>query len=196
MFETFLTRFRADHDSPSKEVADCGLPFESKVTALSELLTLLGGGSFNGGIYRVHTSTSAQHWTKIAEEFFPTFSGRIFAFGYDWLGRQFVLDNARVSNGEAQVLLLDPGFNETLEIPASLMSFHEAELPNYPEEALAESFYRQWLSTGGAMPSIDQCIGYRVPPTLGGKDTVENLELCDIEVYWGILGQLPKKHVR
>ncbi|MBQ6554892.1 MAG: DUF1851 domain-containing protein, partial [Firmicutes bacterium] len=34
---------------------------------------------------------------------------------------------------------------------------------------------------------------YKVPLFLGGEDDIPNLELCDMEVYWGILSQLKSK---
>jgi hypothetical protein len=33
-------------------------------------------------------------------------------------------------------------------------------------------------------------VGYRVPLFLGGSDTLENLEVTDLDVYWTICGQL------
>ena len=84
-------------------------------------------------------------------------------------------------------------FNEVLEIPASFVVFHDTELVDYPGEALAAPFYQRWLSTGGARPALAQCIGYRVPPTLGGADELSNLELTDMEVYWSVVGQINAK---
>lgn len=91
------------------------------------------------------------------------------------------------------MLLVDLGFNQALEIPASFVAFHDTELVDYASEALAAPFFQQWLSAGGARPALGQCIGYRVPPTLGGADELSNLELTDMEVYWGIVGQINAK---
>jgi hypothetical protein len=35
-----------------------------------------------------------------------------------------------------------------------------------------------------------ECIGYKVPLFLGGKDTTDNFEIADLEVYWEITCQL------
>jgi Domain of unknown function (DUF1851) len=35
-----------------------------------------------------------------------------------------------------------------------------------------------------------QCVGYQVPLFLGGKDSLENLEITDLDVYWSLSGQL------
>ena len=35
-----------------------------------------------------------------------------------------------------------------------------------------------------------ECVGYKVPIYLNGKDEVSNLEVSDMEVYWGIMAPL------
>lgn len=77
-----------------------------------------------------------------------------------------------------------------LETPCSAESFHEVELIDYREAALAESFFHSWLNAGGSPPLRTQCVGYRQPLFLGGTDTVPNLELTDLNVYWDIAVQL------
>ncbi|QGW82235.1 T6SS immunity protein Tdi1 domain-containing protein [Variovorax paradoxus] len=124
---------------------------------------------------------------------FPSFVGKVTCFGIDWLGRVFALDRTRLIDGAAGVVLLEPGTGAALEIPCNIASFHEVELIQYSEEALAKSFYKQWRSQGGAAPCIDQCVGYKRPLFLGGSDTTDNLELSDLEVYWEIAGQLLEK---
>ena len=71
-----------------------------------------------------------------------------------------------------------------LEIPCSFEALHRTELLEYSNDALAAHFHAQWLASGGAVPGLSQCIGYRVPPKLGGKDVIGNLEVIDMEVYW------------
>lgn len=48
------------------------------------------------------------------------------------------------------------------------------------------------LMVGGDIPH-DKCVGYKVPLFLNGEDNISNLELSDIEVYWGIMGQMIAK---
>ena len=117
---------------------------------------------------------------------FPEFGGRIKIFGADWLGRVFATDSAR--NGE--VLLLEPGTAEALEIPVDLTEFEASELVDNPDAALAWGFYQSWRDAGGAAPGPSQCIGYRKPLFLGGADTLDNLELSDLEVYWSVTAQI------
>jgi hypothetical protein len=124
---------------------------------------------------------------------FPGFSTRVEAFAYDWLGRIFALDPARLEEGLPSVLMFEPGTGQALEIPCNLLTFHENELNNFREEALAASFYGQWLARNGAAPRHDQCVGYKKLLFLGGTDVIENLKLSDLDVYWTLSGQLIRK---
>ena len=104
------------------------------------------------------------------------------------------LTPADVRRGSAQILMLEPGTGQSLEIQATFNDFHDVELVEYQNEALAADFYRGYrLNAGGAVPDPSQCIGYRKPLFLGGEDVVGNLELTDMDVYWSISGQLLSK---
>lgn len=150
------------------------------------------GRTFGDGLYRVHDSVSgalALEWVQTA---FPDLSRRVVPFGFDWLGTQLAIDLGRRVNGQPQIMMLEPGTGEALEIPASFVQFHEETIPHTPDAALARDFFSQWLSTQSTkLPlAFEECVGYRIPLFLGGVDTVENLERQDIEVYWTIAGGL------
>ncbi|TMJ17221.1 MAG: DUF1851 domain-containing protein [Alphaproteobacteria bacterium] len=142
------------------------------------------------GAYRRHRPEDVASFTELAIEAFPDLAGRISCFGADWLGRQFATDKARLVGGEPQILLLDAGAGEALQVPASITEFHERELLEAPDEAIALSFYKEWIRRGGDAPAYDQCVGYKQPLFLGGTDDVSNLEVSDFEVYWSICAQL------
>lgn len=146
--------------------------------------------AFLDGAYRLHKSEDVERFTALAIRAFPELSTRVTCFGADWLGRQFALDSARVVVGEQQVLLLEPGTGEMLQIPADYSSFHTDELVHEADTAVAYGFFHKWRSAGGLIPAYDQCVGYRRPLFLGGEDEVSNLELCDFELYWDISAQL------
>jgi hypothetical protein len=157
------------------------------------LRRVLGGRSFAGGLYRVHTPAAAARWASEVAAAFPDFPHGITCFGYDWLGRQFALDGARVDeSGQPLVLLFEPGTGEALALPMNLAQFHEIELIQEADAALAEPFYREWRTrSGDDVPlGLDECVGYRVPLFLGGRDDVDNLERTDADVYWSLSGQM------
>jgi hypothetical protein len=87
--------------------------------------------------------------------------------------------------------MFEPGTGEALAIPSNIQTFHDSELMEFGEAALAISFYQKWMAaSGGQAPAYTQCVGYKTPLFLGGTDEVKNLELSDLDVYWHLMGQL------
>jgi hypothetical protein len=111
-------------------------------------------------------------------------------FASNWSGDQFALDSKRTDHGEYLVLLFVIGTGDALEIPATFNTFHDSELTQEQEALLLASRFQTWLSSGGAAPRRDQCVGYRIPLSLGGEDNVTNLEIDDMEVYWSLSSQI------
>jgi hypothetical protein len=113
-------------------------------------------------------------------------------FGFDWLGRQFAADLRGPSHEDPPVLMLEPGSGEALEIPSPVSRFHDYELIESTEAALAASFFQDWARANPALAPLGfkQCVGYEVPLFLGGSDTIDNLAVTNIHVYWTIMGQL------
>ncbi len=182
MLERFLGRYRVHEGRPNK-VPLLGSP-------LTKIASALGACSFDAGLYRVFTAEEVPSRTSLAEAAFPDFAGRIQCFGMDWLGRQFATDSVRGSKTDPEVLLLEPGTGEALEIPIALSKFHDEELVDYADSALAVDFYRDWLAGGGGAPTLDECVSYRTPLFLGGADGTTNLEICDVDVYWTLCAQM------
>lgn len=191
MYDFFKKTFELDVDST---VVDTNLLIDSFVDKqLGELMSQFGGQSFNQGLYRIFTTETISYWNGLIEMAFPKFAGRVTCFAADWLGRVFALDTGRLVAGYPSVILFEPGTAQALNIPCNLESFHEVELNQYREAALSESFYKRWLAQGGGSLKISQCVGYKVPLYLGGKDEVKNLQLTDMQVYWEISAQLINK---
>ena len=151
-------------------------------TVLDRLINRYGGFTFGSGIYRIFTRNQAKLLQPDIESAFPQARDNLEPFAADWLGRVFALQKDKQN-----VVLAEPGTAELLEIPVSVADFHECELIEHSDAALAESFFKNWRNTGGAAPKSDQCVGYKVPLFLGGQDVVDNLEMIDMEVYWTVI---------
>lgn len=187
MFERFIRNFPMDGRLPT----DSGnFPLDSKIRGLSELLSSFGGASFKHGLYRIIRASEVADWNERVCLGFPKFTGRITCFGYDWQGTAFATDTWRLEQGEPGVVMFEPGTGQALQIPANIRTFHEVELMEDEEAALAANMYADWRGAGGAEPAYNQCIGYKEPLFLNGKDEIENLELSDLEIYWHFMGQL------
>lgn len=190
MFERFLQRYKVTSRLPAD-------PSSSVITNPLEVtpgyetfMREYAGATFNNGVYRIHALAHRAKWTHLIEEVFPEHAGRISAFGYDWMGCQFALGSERTENGQPLVLLFDPGFGEVLQIPATFHGFHEQVLITDSDAALEDKVFEQWLQAGNPAPGPTECVGYKVPLFLGGRDELENNEVTDMEVYWAFSGQI------
>ena len=155
------------------------------------LLRTGGGISIGNGLLRIHSAHSARVANEFVSEAFPDFDGRVRCVAFDWLGRQFSLDLQSAADPRpATILLFEPGTGEALEVPVGLSDFFHHELVDYSDAALAESFFTEWLASGGHAPAFTESVGYRQPLFLGGADDISNLELTDTAVYWNVVGQL------
>jgi hypothetical protein len=160
---------------------------------LQPFLEQRAGQSIHDGLYRVVDQATYSLGQEFVQAGFPHLAARVQCFGYDWLGSLFCLDSARMVNGGRGVLLLEPGTGKELAIPVNLESFHDEMVFPQPHALFCQDFYFRWLASGGSAPGPDQCVGYKKPLFLGGKDEVENLELSDLDVYWTISAQLIRK---
>ena len=186
----FSNKFKITADAGNSDIAlppDCGDP------KCSEIIAAFGGKTFCYGLYRILRGDQISEATEAMEGVFPEFSKRIVPFGYDWLGRYFAVDLGRISGGAPQVLMLEVGAGEAMQIPTSIEDFHNIELVNYVDDALAFLFWNQWRENNSKPLAYSTCVGYKVPLFLGGADDLTNLEIIDLSVYVHICGQLRSK---
>lgn len=183
----FLEKYHVDYSSK------CDI-FNKEVDLIScnvvSLLSYFGGLSFNRGIYRFHNANSAQIWTKIAIESIPILDGNLYCFGYDWLGRQFAINSHDKFSMDQLVLILDPESGEAYRVERNIFDFHNVELVESPNKAIAEDAFIEWLLTDPRQLEQFECVGLRVPLRLGGIDKLQNRERTDMEVYWEFCSQI------
>lgn len=189
-FDRFKNAF---HCTDDRSCGDASQIEGSAASSVSAVVSELGGQSFDNGLYRVLRADEVHEATNAAKLAFPELAQRVLVFGYDWLGRQFAADSGRLLAGTPQVLMLEVGAGEAMQISGSPIAFHDEVVVDHPNEALAKPFFQQWQAATTATIKHDQCVGYKVPLFLGGSDTVDNLEIYDLSVYWHICAQLRNK---
>jgi hypothetical protein len=158
---------------------------------LRQFIREFGGKVFNRGLYRVYTVDEVRSRTDLICNFFKAIRGKALAFACDWLGRQFVLD-FRKSGIEPTVSCMEPGAASSFCTDQNLADFHNIELVQYAADALAEPFFQSWISKNVDL-KYNECVGYKVPLFLGGKDELDNLHRGDIDVYLDLCRQLYEK---
>jgi hypothetical protein len=170
MLERFLSEYRLTGGTAS--------PLSSQSND-ADLRAALGGCSFESGLYRIHTASSRNEASELLGDAFPeagSFSRRHFF----------------VRNGDDRVLAAEAGTGEILDTGVDFGSFHDLELVDHGDQALARPWFSSWTALHPeVLPiSFDACVGYRIPLFLGGADTLENLELTKMNVYWAVFGQV------
>jgi len=177
MYELFLNN---NSEDKKLDVSDNDL-IENVDIETKALFSECGGCSFNKGLYRVHTPNSSVHWSIIISKYFPKYDSKIIPFGYDWLGRQYVVDSSR----EDCILMFDPATAEDFGLKKSLRSFHNDDLVHDRNNVLAESAFCSVINQLGLNRiAYDNCVSHKVSLFLGGNDDINNYEICDVEVNW------------
>lgn len=182
MFELFTKRFPLTAGTAQASGSPSDL--------VAGLLERFGGCTFGHGLYRVHDQASSVQASRWVNDAYPEFKGELTCFAFDWLGRQFALDPSRGTKPDFEVIMLEPGTGEALEVPVAFSQFHDRGLNDYFDACLAPDFFAEWMATREQDLKFHECAGYNVPLFLGGKDEVSNLEVSDIEVYWSLMGDL------
>src|SRR5215216_1391947 len=126
MFERFSSSLRLD--SREGDYTPWGDERSMSTPGYQELMDEFSGCSFDDGLYRVHDSDTGIAGQRLALAAFPELAGRISVFGFDWLGTQAALDFGRMRDGAPQVLLLEPGTGQALEVPVDVVRFHDEEI--------------------------------------------------------------------
>lgn len=97
----------------------------------------------------------------------------------------------RVSNG--QVYCLDTVRGSLDQVASSL--------DEYQQLLRTEEKAYQWFSANliaalkskGIIPGPDQCYSFKTPPVLGGAVNPSNIELTNVYVHFGLLGEIHKQ---
>lgn len=189
MFERFADRFAVTEGSAGHAWEE---PRLLAADGYAEFAARWAGCTFERGLYRVHDARSGPKGLQAIEECFPAYRSRAVPFGFDWLGRQLALDPERHEGEESLVLLFEPDTGDVFQVPATFRGFHDEELITNTDAALLDVMFGEWARHNEtALPlRHDQCVGYRIPLVLGGRDEVDNLEVIDLEVYWALSGQI------
>ena len=115
------------------------------------------------------------------------------AFGYDWLGRLYVVDRAGAWTKQGAVVRFSPATGDVEEAtakPSSLDEYLFELLPRHKRDWLSADYFDDWREGRGRPLKTTECVGYTVPLLLGGVDDVPNLEIIDLMVHLSASGQI------
>jgi hypothetical protein len=81
-------------------------------------------------------------------------------FGYDWLGRQFVVDYSELRESKPTVVCLEPGVPDSFCTDKTILDFFNEDLVTMADAALAESLFKKWRKRHKKPIAPDECVGY------------------------------------
>jgi hypothetical protein len=183
MYEAFLANNLVEID---KTVIKSSLE-KIRDTELEILFRECGGAVVNSGLYRVHTPQSCEFWSRILNKYFAGYGGKIYPFGFDWLGRQFAING---SNSKV-IASFDPATIQGYELEESIVSFHNTDMVVNRDDTVSENAFGLFLKELGVNKlSYNECIAHKVPLFLGGTDDISNFQVLDVEVHWEMQYQI------
>jgi hypothetical protein len=154
------------------------------------------GRSFNDGLLRFHDGDTAAEFSEdVRFAFDDVLSDDLRVLAFDWSGRQIVVDRPRkrFGQGKAIVYSADPatGSIEEIATPEEFIQF--LAVPEFGD-AFQEPLYREFLRHAGRSSiEFGESVGFATPLFLGGEARVENMEVSDSSVYWGINAQIIRR---
>jgi len=164
--------------------------FVSNNEYLNSVVNTLGLSSYGKGLLRIYGESEIGENTKSVEEAFPNARDEIICFGRDWLNRQFAVRK----NDPDKILRFDVVYNETIHIPVNLKVFFEKEVLEHTDSLFSETYFNAWETKNkDFILACNECVDFKIPPSLGGKDIIENLEITDSSVAWYMNLQLRNK---
>lgn len=164
----------------------CNFIGESVAPTLSSVEAFnntVSGKSYCNGMFRFFASDEIEKWNAIVTEYFVDYLDKIEVICHDWLGRVFAL--SKFTN---TIVFFEPGTGEVYNTDATFEKFFDSVIIEYTNDCFASNFFKAWYEyTGEYQLSKNECASYIIPLFLNGTDSVENLEVCDMEVHWEIM---------
>lgn len=147
------------------------------------------GASLNRGLLRVHNAETGAEATLQLHEAFGEGSTDVVVFATDWQGIHYA---AGVLDDGAVVVVAGDIASARLEVIAPLEEFLVfVTTDRKAEEFFERDAFKRFCTKNRLLGlQFDECVSYKTPPMLGGENIPENRELTDMEVHWGLFGQI------
>lgn len=90
---------------------------------------------------------------------------------------------------DGKIIVCDTCASQCYALPVSMKDFLNECVADMDTDFLNAAEYRRWMAANGPLP-YGCCAGWKIPLFLIGSDDMENRELTDMEVHWGVFGQI------
>lgn len=155
---------------------------DKKLFFLYDIISRLGGNSYNRGLLKIHTFESLHKWTEKLKTYFKEEIADfdLYCFASNWQGNMYCINYANT-----KIVYFDPATVEFFEADFSIQEFFDEVLPGDEYDILFEDYFeeaKKYLKIKSV--PFAKSIGHKVFLHLGGEDDVRNLEIIDTEVLW------------
>lgn len=158
-----------------------------------ERLLPLAGSTFDYGLYRIPTLEKMLRWTNVIGQLNSKYSNKAFCFAYDWWGRIFAV---MPQPTDYLIWMIDPATGQDYKMVSNLAHFHDVDLVEEGDNVLDKSMFTEWYKQSHCNLQLHECVGFRIPLFLGGKDVISNMEVTDMDVYWSFNMQMLSQLIR
>ena len=172
MLEHFMYYFRAD------------LTVQSTGNFYKDLISQLGGYTFGKGLIRFFTYDSIPDWMERVREAFPWVRQKYRLFAFDWLG--IIYGISKDWKGKETLLVFDITDDDCICTDVSPLDWLDRYIPWKPDEFLRLDLYREWFQRTNQPLKFQDCVSLKIPLDYGGELELDNMELCDMDVYWAV----------
>jgi hypothetical protein len=148
----------------------------------------LPGSTFNLGLLRFHNATSGEEVQLELAEIWPREEYDLIPFAFDWRGRQFC---RLYTQGQDIVVRADVAYNELAplrEFEPTLLGMIESD--GVLEYLELEEMQKAFDHLGIMGLPFDECIGMKVPPCLGGDESLSNMNVSPVVVNMYFMTQI------
>ncbi len=151
----------------------------------------LPGATFNVGLLRFHHEESGAGAQQELAELWPIEEYDLIPFAFDWRGRQFCRLRTQ---GQDIVVRADVAYNEL----APLKDFEPTVLGMIESDGVLDYLGLQEMQAAfehlGIMGlPFDECVGMKVPPCLGGDESLGNMDVSPVLVNMYFMTQVYNK---
>lgn len=158
-----------------------------------EGLLPLAGSTFDHGLYRIPTLEKMLRWTNVIGQLNSKYRNKAFCFAYDWWGRIFAV---MPQSTDYLIWMIDPATGQDYKMVGNLAHFHDVDLVEEGDNVLDKSMFTEWYKQAHYDLQLHECVGFRTPLFLGGKDVISNMEVADMDVYWSFNMQMLSQLIR
>lgn len=172
MLEHFMRFFRVE-----RTVSSTGNFYQ-------DVISQLGGRTYGKGLLRFFRKEDVPDWMERVRDAFPWVRQQYRLLAFDWLG--IIYGIGQNDQGQDVVLVFDLLSDEFTCSDVDPLEWLDRYIPGAPDDSLDYDLYREWFYRTKQPLQFQDCVSLKIPLDYGGKMELDNMEICDMDVYWAV----------